>query len=98
MIISVLNNNKINYRKTDILKFTKEKRCIALISACYLFGSSEKTYDNNTNLFDNGNVIFDRLLLMSVQSKEISMTAVLRQPFIEIKIFLSSKVREVGGP
>lgn len=102
MIISVLNNNKIliktnqiNYGKTDILKFTKEKRCISLISAWYLFSSNEKTYDNNTILFDNGNETFDRLLLISEQSPEISMTSLLRQSFIEIKIFPSSKYLEV---
>ena len=104
MIISLLNynnilikTNEINYGKTDILKFTKEKRCITLISAYYLFGSSEKTYDNHIILFDNGNETFDWLLLISEQSIEISMTSLLRQSFIEIKIFPASKYLEVGG-
>jgi hypothetical protein len=105
MIISILNNNKIliktneiDYGKTDILQFTKEKRGITLISACYLFGSSGKTFDNKTILFYNGNVTFDRLLLISEQSIKISMTATLRQPSIRIKIFPSSKYQEIGGP
>jgi hypothetical protein len=93
----LIKTNEINYGKTDILKFTIKKRCITLISACYLFGSSEKTYDNNTILFDNGNVTFDWLLLISEQSIKISMTSLLRQPFIEIKIFPSSKYLELGG-
>jgi hypothetical protein len=67
-----------------------------MISACYLFGSSEKTYDNYTILFDNGNVTFDWLLSTSEQSIKISMTSLLKQPFIEIKIFPSSKYLEVG--
>jgi hypothetical protein len=69
-----------------------------LISAYYLFGSSEKTFDKETILFDNGNATFDWLLSMSEQSIEITMTAILRQPFIEFKIFPSSKYRESSGP
>jgi hypothetical protein len=69
-----------------------------LISSYYLFGNSEKTFDKKTTLFDNGNAIFDRLLLIPEQSIELTMTAILRQPFIEIKIFPSSKYQEIGGP
>ena len=82
----------------DIRRST-ERKGIILISASYLFGSSsEKTFDKKTILFDNGNATFDRLLLMSEQSIELTMTAILRQPFIEIKIFPSLKYREIGGP
>jgi putative oxidoreductase len=65
-----------------------------LISACYLFGSSERNFDKETILFDNGNAKFDWLLLMSEQSIQLTMTAILRQSFIEFKIFPLSVSRD----